>query len=180
MTKNTLLILTFLCCSAWMVAQGTPDQTGGSTQPGGGQTGSQSGSQSPSGTGQTSSQSAGDMSGNTNGNQTTIQGFLMSSGGNYTITDASGTQYQLTGDTSKLSSHVNQQVQIKGSASGSASASASGNSGSAAGSSTSGSASASSPTSSEGTSGATGGAGSAQMFNVSKVKKISDSCSASR
>src|ERR1043165_6850955 len=111
MTKNILLALTFLCCSAWMVAQNPPDQTGGSTGSTGGSTGSQSGAQSPSGTGQTSSPSSGDMNGNANGNmgknETTIQGCWTNSGGNYTITDASGTQYQLTGETSKLSSHVN-------------------------------------------------------------------------
>lgn len=84
---------------------------------------------------------------------TTLRGCLSSSGGGYTLTDASGTQYQLTGDTSKLSQHVNNEVEVKGSAEG----------GSAAGSQTA--------------TGTTGGA-SGQMFNVTKVKKVSSTCSA--
>jgi hypothetical protein len=172
MVKNILLALTFLCCSAWMVAQNPPDQSGGSTGSTSPQT-SQPSSQSPSGTGQTTSPAAGDTnsnaSGNMNGNETKIEGCLMNSGGNYTITDSSGVQYQLTGDTSKLSSHVNQQVQVKGSTSASGSA----------GTSASGSASNGSTASTQGTSNSTSSSTS-QMFNVSKVKKISDSCSTSK
>jgi hypothetical protein len=79
----------------------------------------------------------------------------------YTLTDASGTTYQLTGDTSKLASHVNNEVEVKGSTSGSSG-------------STSG-ASAGSQTAAGSTSGSTG-----QMFNVTKVKKVSSTCSASK
>jgi hypothetical protein len=97
------------------------------------------------------------------GNETTITGCLMNSGGNYMVTDSGGTQYQLAGDTSKLSSHVNQQVQIKGMSS------SSGSTGSSAPTSTS-----STATGTQGTASAT--SGSTQTFTVSKVKKISDSC----
>src|SRR5213595_3949199 len=47
--------------------------------------------------------------------QTTIEGCLQGSDGNYTLTDKSGTTYQLQGDTSKLSAHVGHEVQITGS-----------------------------------------------------------------
>lgn len=43
-----------------------------------------------------------------------IQGCLQGSGDNYTITDASGTKYQLQGDTSKLTEHVGHEVQVTG------------------------------------------------------------------
>jgi hypothetical protein len=127
--KNTLLLaVTLLCCATWMAAQS-------SSNPGG-------------------STSTGQM--NSGQNQTTIQGCLTSSSGNYVITDSSGTQYQLSGNTANLSSHANQQVKVKGVVSGSDT-------------STSG-------TGTQGTGTATT-AGSAQTFHVSKVTKISDSCS---
>lgn len=47
--------------------------------------------------------------------QTTVQGCLQGSDGNYTLTDKSGTTYQLQGDTSKFSAHVGHEVQITGS-----------------------------------------------------------------
>ena len=58
--------------------------------------------------------------------QTTVEGCLQGSGGNYTLTDKNGTMYQLTGDTSKLSDHVGHEVQITGASSAPSSASASG------------------------------------------------------
>jgi hypothetical protein len=57
----------------------------------------------------TSSQSSSsDMS------KTTIEGCLAGSGGNYTLTDKSGTTYQLTGDTAKLQNHVGHTIQVTG------------------------------------------------------------------
>lgn len=44
----------------------------------------------------------------------TVQGCLSRSDSGYTLTDKSGTTYQLTGDTAKLSAHVGHEVQIKG------------------------------------------------------------------
>jgi Protein of unknown function (DUF5818) len=43
-----------------------------------------------------------------------IKGCLNKSDSGFTLTDKSGTTYQLTGDTSKLSDHVGHEVQIKG------------------------------------------------------------------
>jgi hypothetical protein len=105
---------------------------------------------------------------NNNGSETTIRGCLNSSGGGYTLTDASGTTYQLQGDTSKLSSHVNNEVEIKGSASGASGAGAAGSTSPSAGSSASTGAS------------SAGSAAGAQMFNVTKVKKVSGTCSTSK
>src|SRR5512146_3137271 len=47
---------------------------------------------------------------------TAVQGCLSHSGSGYTLTDKSGTTYQLTGDTSKLEKHVGHEVQIHGTA----------------------------------------------------------------
>lgn len=141
MTKTILLTFTLLSCSAWMAAQSTSPSTSAPD------TSSAPSSQSSAG------QSGADASGNMSGSETTIAGCLNSAGGGYTLTDASGTTYQLSGDTSKLSSRVNNQVELKGTASGSASGSA--------GSSAS----------------ASSGAASGQTFNVTKVKKIASTCS---
>lgn len=48
------------------------------------------------------------------GSQTSVEGCLSRSGSNYTLTDKSGTTYQLTGDTSKLADHVGHEIQITG------------------------------------------------------------------
>jgi hypothetical protein len=47
-------------------------------------------------------------------NQTTIQGCLSRSEGDYIVTDKSGTMYHLKGDTGQLADHVGHEVQIKG------------------------------------------------------------------
>ena len=78
---------------------------------------------------------------------------MSGSAGNFTITDASGTTYQLAGDTSKLSDHVGHEVKVWGESSGGSSASASGSTG------------------------ATSSASSQPTLNVTKVKMISSSCS---
>lgn len=57
------------------------------------------------------------------GSQTTVEGCLSGSNGNYTLTDNKGNSYQLTGDTSKLSDHVGHTVKITGMTSGSSAAS---------------------------------------------------------
>jgi len=152
MTRTILLTLTLLGCTAWMAAQSTPsspDTTGSSSA-----SSSQTGSQTSAGQSGMGSQSS-------SGSETTISGCLSGSAGSYTLTDASGTTYQLQGDTSKLSADVNNQVEVKGTDTGSASSA----------SSPSGSSSASSSSSSG------MGGGAAHTFNVTKVKKISSSCS---
>ena len=178
MSKTILLTITFLACTAWMAAQqGNPPSSGypGSSSSAGqstGQAGSQSGAQTTGQSGSENGQTAGapGSSGRNGSGHTTLRGCLSSSGGGYTLTDASGTQYQLSGDTSKLSQHVNNEVEVKGSTSAS-SGYGTGSTGTSA-----------STGSSAGSQSATGsaGAGSAgQMFTVSKVKKISGSCNTS-
>jgi hypothetical protein len=98
---------------------------------------------------------------NGSGSETTIRGCLNSSGGGYSLTDASGTTYQLQGDTSKLASHVNNEVEVKGTASGAGSGASSSSAGSSA------------------STGSTGSSAGSQMFNVTKVKKVSSTCSTS-
>jgi hypothetical protein len=175
MSKTILLTITFLACTAWMAAQqGNPPSSGypGSDTSAGqssGQAGSQSGAQTTGQTGSENGQTTGapGSSGHNGSGHTTLRGCLSSSGGGYTLTDASGTQYQLSGDTSKLSQHVNNEVEVKGSTSAS---SGYGNGSTGASASTGSSAGSQSATGSA-------GAGSAgQMFTVSKVKKISGSC----
>ena len=48
--------------------------------------------------------------------KTTIQGCLAGSDGNYSLTDKSGTTYQLTGDTAKLQAHVGHTISVTGTA----------------------------------------------------------------
>jgi len=123
MIRSLFLAVTLLCCSMWAIAQNSPDQSGASDKA----------TKIHSGT-----------------KPTTIRGCLTNSGESYTITDSSGTQYLLTGDTADLSAHVNHQVAVKGTVSGT-----------------------------QGTGSATA-AGNAEAFQVSKVTKISDSCSAGK
>jgi hypothetical protein len=49
-----------------------------------------------------------------NANKTTMQGCLAGSAGNYTLTETSGKEYQLRGDSSRLAEHVNQEVKVMG------------------------------------------------------------------
>ena len=85
MAKKLLLAISLLVSAVWLQAQSQYPQTG-------------------------SSQTEPSASG-----QTTVQGCLQGSDGNYILTDKSGTTYQLQGDTSKLSAHVGHEVQITGS-----------------------------------------------------------------
>lgn len=134
MRKLFLLSAFVLLLSAWVVAQAT----------------SPMGSSAP----QSSS----------NANETSITGCLSGSGGSYTLTDASGKTYQLTGDTSKLSDEVGHQVRVKG---GEASASAGAGS------------PGTTPPSGSSASSSSGGSSAGMQFNVSSVKKIADSCATS-
>jgi len=65
-----------------------------------------------------------DKTGSTGG-QETVKGCLSSNGGAYTLTDKNGKNFQLTGDTAKLSEHVGHEIKVTGTAS-SATASSSG------------------------------------------------------
>ncbi|SRR5579871_1423274 len=79
--------------------------------------------------------------------QTTVEGCLSGSNGNFTLTDKNGTSYQLTGDTAKLSEHVGHEVKVTGM-----------------------------PGSGAGASGASAGAGESQTLQVSSVKHVSKTC----
>jgi len=95
--------------------------------------------------------------------KTSIQGCLSGSTGSYTLTDQSGKTYQLAGDTSKLTDYVGQEVALTGKESGGSSAAETPSS-----PPKSGKPSGSEPSSSE------------IKFNVSQVKKISDTCTTSK
>ena len=58
-----------------------------------------------------------DTSKQTGSSQNKVEGCLQGSDGNFTLTDSSGTAYQLQGDTAKLTEHVGHEVQITGTAS---------------------------------------------------------------
>jgi len=150
--RKTLILSTFLLlCVVWAGAQTSPS------------------SSSPSSATQPTSSSS--MSQSSSDSSQTLQGCLGGSAGNFTLTSSSGTTYQLAGDTSKLSDHVGEQVEITGSASSSSTSSGSTGAGSSA-SGTNPSSSSSSPSAR-----ASGSMSGGQTINVQKVKKIASSCS---
>jgi hypothetical protein len=121
MRKTLLSTLILLALSAWVVAQQAPNsQSSPSTSQG---TASQApNSQSAPNSGQGAQSAAG---------QNMVQGCLGSSGNNYTVTDKSGTSYQLQlpqgADGNALKPHVGEEVRVEGSTSnGGASASGGG------------------------------------------------------
>ena len=65
---------------------------------------------------QDSTQTSGQTGSTASGGDTTVQGCLSGSNGNYMLTDKNGTTYQLTGDTAKLSAHIGHEVRITGTA----------------------------------------------------------------
>jgi hypothetical protein len=155
--SKVLLFTVLLLSTTWVVAQDSSPAGSQSSQPG------SSSSQSD----QSNSTQA--SSGMSSGNETSIEGCLNGSGGSYTLTSSTGT-YQLTGSTDDLSKHVNQQVRVKGTP---IAVSASANT------SPSGASSSSAPSSSTSASSPSSSSASQQSFTVSKVTKISDSCSTS-
>lgn len=48
------------------------------------------------------------------GKTQTVQGCLQGSGGNFTLTDSSGTVYRLLGDSTKLREHVGHEIEVTG------------------------------------------------------------------
>lgn len=99
--RRSLLVVAMLLCATWMLAQTSPTTNPSST----------------------SSQSA-----SSSASKTTVTGCLSGSSGNYTLTDKSGTAYQLTGDTANLTEHVGHEISVTGT-SNSSESSASTNSG---------------------------------------------------
>lgn len=85
--------------------------------------------------------------------KTTIEGCLSGSDGNFSLTDKSGTTYQLTGDTAKLDKHVGHTMEVTGMATSSSASKTSTEAGSM-----------------------SGPAEMQQTFNVSSFKHVSGSC----
>lgn len=113
----------------------------------------------PQSSSQPRQQSAPDQS---SSSQNAIQGCLSKSGDNFVLTDQSGTAYQLKGDTDDLAKYVGQEVAVSGSKAESGASSSTKPSGEAAGGQ-----------------GDKGQAAASNIFTVSSVKKVADSCSAS-
>ena len=159
--KRGLMLAFMLSCGMWVVSQAQSSGSSGSSQTDGG---SQTSGQTSGGYGQT----GGDQSHNR------IEGCLMGSSGNYTLMEnKTGATYQLTGDTSKLSQHVGEAVQISGTKGSGSSGSSSGAASSGTGSSASGG------TSTYGGTSSSGGMAAQQTFTVTSVKKISSNCTPS-
>jgi hypothetical protein len=150
MKKVYLITSILLLSSVWLVAQTSPSSAGSATQ--------QPSSTSPS---QTSpAQSTAPDASQSSTNNSTIEGCLAGSAGNFTLTDTAGKSWQLAGDTSKLTEHVGHQVRITGSEAAGAAGSASG--------------------AGAGASAAGGSSGSQSTFTVQKVKMVSSSCPTSK
>ena len=139
--RHLLLLAVLALGATWTMAQNSQTQSPTSGQTA--QTQSQPSTNDQTGT-------HGDMSPTSAGADKSVEGCLSGSDGNYTLTDKSGTSYQLTGDTSKLAEHVGHEVKITGSM-------------------------ASSSASSGGMAGET--AGGKNTLQVSSVKHISKTCS---
>jgi hypothetical protein len=100
MSKTLMLAAILLLSAAWIQAQEDHSKAGSNPQAGSPTSASQDSSKGDSG----SSQS--------------VEGCLQGANGSFTLTDQSGTTWQLAGDTSKLTEHVGHEVQIKGSTGG--------------------------------------------------------------
>ncbi|HSZ62874.1 MAG TPA: hypothetical protein VK828_13815 [Terriglobales bacterium] len=149
--RHLLLLSVLLLGASWAVAQtdqvspsspspSTPTQT----SPAGDQTSPSTTTPDQSSASEASSDQTTVGTGNTS-----VQGCLSGTDGNYMLTDDKGTTYQLTGDTAKLSEHVGHEVKIMG---------------------TTGAASAS------GSSGSMGNNNTSQTLQVNSVKHISKTC----
>ncbi len=158
MKKVYLITAILLLSTAWVVAQTAPAGQAGnpqSTVPPGQST-------QPAPDTSTTTQTTTTQTTQTSTDNSSIEGCLNGSAGNWTLTDSTGKTWQLAGDTSKLSDHVGHQVRIsgsEGSASASPSSGAAGGAPSSASSGGAGASSASQPT-----------------CNVKKIKMISSSC----
>jgi hypothetical protein len=125
MRKTLISTLILLALSAWVVAQQSPNsQNSPSTSPG---TTQSPGAQNPN------SQSSPDngQGAQSSASQNSVQGCLGGSGNNFTVTDKSGTSYQLQlpqgADANALKPHVGEEVRVEGTPSnGGSSASGSG------------------------------------------------------
>jgi hypothetical protein len=97
--RHVLFLAVLLFGTTWALAQADQNQTSPSDQ-------------TPT--------AQGDMTPTNSGGNTTVQGCLSGSDGNYMLTDKNGMTYQLTGDTAKLTDHVGHEIKVTGSKSDSA------------------------------------------------------------
>jgi hypothetical protein len=161
MRKLSLLTAVLLLSCAWAVAQTSPSSPDSSQNPSSTQPSTQSpsttspSSTSPSTTSPSSQQPETSAAGSNSEKGNAIEGCLGGSAGNFTLTDASGTSYQLAGDTSKLADHVGHEVRVWGDSASTGASSATGST-------------------------ASSGASSQPTLNVKRVKMISSSCSAKK
>lgn len=95
------------------------------------------------------------QSSSSDASKTTIEGCLSGSSGNYSLTDKSGTTYQLTGDTAKLQPHVGHTIRVTGTSESASNSSMTGK-----------------PSSSM-----SGPSDTQPMFNVTSFKHVSTTCS---
>ena len=150
MRKTVLLTIVLLLSAAWLAAQQISPEPGSSSYNAAhavGDTGADwVAAQVNQSTGGTNA-----PQGALPGNQTTVEGCLSGSDGNYALTDKSGNTYQLSGDNSMLRDHVGHDVQVTGTMTPSAASSTTG-----------------------------GTSSNQQIINVASLKHISDSCSTSR
>lgn len=109
----------------------------------------------PSQTTSTTSSTTSSQTSTSTGKETKVEGCLNGSGGNYTLTDSAGKTWQLSGDTSKLAEHVGHKIEVKGTTSPASSTS--------------------------GTAGAAGAStGSNDTLNLTSMKMVSPTCTASK
>lgn len=127
--RKTLLLSFIVLCATWVSAQSSSSQNPTSS----------------------SSQAA------SSGTQTTVAGCLSGSNGNYTLTDQSGTSYQLSGDTASLKDHVGHEISVTGTRNSSTAAA----------------------TGSSGDQSSSGATTSPNKIDVSSFKHISSSCPSS-
>jgi hypothetical protein len=184
MKKVCTTALLLFACSAWMAAQTTSSSTQGDTgssassNSGASQSGSSRGyptepdASSESGTSDSGNASqSGTASGSTAPSsseirETSIQGCLQGSNGNYTLTDQMANVHRLQGKEADLSTHVGQEIEAKGFQTSASNASPSGSSSNAG------------TSSSMGNSVSTGE--SAAAFQVHELTTLSNVCTTNR
>lgn len=122
MKRTGFTIAMLLTCGLWTIAQQNPLGSAGHAASQAGQSAGQAASQAGQAVKQ-AGESAADKAGQTakdtgeavmNATRMKVQGCLSGSEGSFTLTDKSGTTYQLTGNTTSLNAHVDHEIQVTG------------------------------------------------------------------
>ena len=127
MRKTFLLTSILLLSASWALAQyssGSDNNATGSSSDSntGAYSGSSTGSETSSGEASQQGQKSSSMapqSGTVSTSKMTFEGCLSESNGKFTLTDSSGTAYELTGKTANLKAHVGHTIEVTGRATGS-------------------------------------------------------------